>query len=122
MIACMRRTASLLVPALLGLVLPALLVTACGDSSNSDGQGGSSSGPGGPGSGPALRITPGVGLRFITPLGPARLDVAYNGYAVQPGRLYLIHPTGSLDLLQSSYQPPKRNSPWVLQLGVGQAF
>lgn len=77
---------------------------------------------GGPGSGPALRITPGVGLRFITPLGPARLDVAYNGYAVRPGRLYLIHPTGSLDLLQSSYQPPKRNSPWVLQLGVGQAF
>lgn len=77
---------------------------------------------GGPGSGPALRITPGIGLRFVTPLGPARFDVAYNGYAVQPGRLYLIHPTGNLELLQSSYQPPKRNSPWVFQLGVGQAF
>ncbi len=77
---------------------------------------------GGAGSGPALRVTPGVGLRFITPLGPARLDAAYNGYAVQPGRLFLIHPTGNIELLQASYQPPKRNGRLVLQLGVGQAF
>lgn len=77
---------------------------------------------GGSVSGPVLRVTPGVGLRFATPLGPARIDVAYNGYAVQPGRLYLIHPTGNLELLQASYQPPKRRTPFVLQLGVGQAF
>lgn len=77
---------------------------------------------GGAGSGPAIRVTPGVGLRFATPLGPARIDVAYNGYAVQPGRLFLIHPEGNLEVLQSSYQPPRRNSRLVFQLGVGQAF
>ncbi|HEU5218285.1 MAG TPA: BamA/TamA family outer membrane protein [Gemmatimonadales bacterium] len=77
---------------------------------------------GGPGSGPALRVTPGVGIRFLTPLGPARLDVAYNGYDVQPGRLYLIHPTGNLEQLQASYHPARRNSRWVFQFGVGQAF
>ena len=43
---------------------------------------------------PELRVTPGFGLRFLTPAWPARFDVAYNRYAVQPGRLYLIHPTG----------------------------
>ena len=77
---------------------------------------------GGPGTGPAIRVTPGVGNRFVIPLAPARFDVAYNGYAVQPGRLYLIHPTGNLELLQSSYQPPPRPSRFVFQLGVGQAF
>jgi len=77
---------------------------------------------GGAGSGPGIRVTPGVGLRFVTPLGPARLDVAYNGYAVEPGRLYLIHHTGDVELLQPSYQPPKRRTPWVFQLGIGQAF
>lgn len=77
---------------------------------------------GGSGSGPGIRVTPGVGLRFVTPLGPARLDLAYNGYPVQPGRLYFIHPTGSLELLQSAFQPARRNSHWVLQLGIGQAF
>jgi hypothetical protein len=77
---------------------------------------------GGTGSGPQLRVTPGVGLRFLTPLGPARFDVAYNGYDLQSGRLYLIHKTGNLELLQASYQPPKRPHPWVLQLGIGQAF
>src|SRR2546428_10011331 len=32
-----------------------------------------------------LRVTPGVGLRFATPLGPVRLDAAYNGYPSEPG-------------------------------------
>lgn len=72
--------------------------------------------------GPAFRITPGVGIRFITPLGPARLDVAYNNYDFQPGRLYLIRPSGSLELLQEQFQPARSKSPFVFQFGVGQAF
>ncbi|MGH7536335.1 MAG: BamA/OMP85 family outer membrane protein, partial [Gemmatimonadales bacterium] len=32
-----------------------------------------------------LRVTPGIGLRLTTPLGPARLDVAYNPYKLQEG-------------------------------------
>lgn len=35
-----------------------------------------------------LRVTPGVGVRFATPLGPLRLDVAYNGYDPDPVTLY----------------------------------
>lgn len=72
--------------------------------------------------GPNFRITPGVGIRFVTPLGPARLDVAYNNYDFQPGRLYLIRPSGSLELLQEQFQPARSKSPWVFQFGVGQAF
>src|SRR5438034_110217 len=40
-----------------------------------------------------LRVTPGLGLRFITPLGPVRLDAAYNGYPQEPGPLYLLDNT-----------------------------
>lgn len=35
-----------------------------------------------------IRATPGAGIRIITPLGPLRLDVAYNGYAPEAGPLY----------------------------------
>ena len=35
-----------------------------------------------------LRITPGIGLRVATPLGPARIDAAYNPYRLAPGTLY----------------------------------
>ena len=34
-----------------------------------------------------VRVTPGVGLRYATPLGPVRLDAAYKGYANEPGPL-----------------------------------
>ncbi len=37
-----------------------------------------------------IKITPGVGLRFATPLGPMRLDVGYNGYAPQSGPVYAL--------------------------------
>lgn len=35
-----------------------------------------------------VRVTPGVGLRFFTPLGPVRLDVAYNPYGPEQGVLF----------------------------------
>ncbi len=37
-----------------------------------------------------FKVTPGIGLRLGTPLGPVRLDVAYNAYAPQPGSLYEV--------------------------------
>src|SRR5439155_19447238 len=40
-----------------------------------------------------LRVTPGVGLRFVTPLGPVRLDAAYDGYPAEPGPLYFLNQT-----------------------------
>lgn len=45
---------------------------------------------------PGLRVTPGVGARFATPVGPIRLDVAYNPYNREPGPLYGINERGEL--------------------------
>jgi outer membrane protein insertion porin family len=70
-----------------------------------------------------IRVTPGVGLRVATPLGPARLDVAYNPYKLQPGTLFQFDQAGNLLPVdgQSSYVLP-RGSKWTLHVAVGQPF
>ncbi len=74
----------------------------------------------------SLRVTPGAGLRFSTPLGPVRLDAAYKDYASEPGPLlYLNNTTGLLTKARDSYSTPRPSSFWgrlVLQFAVGQAF
>jgi outer membrane protein assembly complex protein YaeT len=75
-----------------------------------------------------VRVTPGMGLRFVTPLGPVRLDAAYNGYAAEPGPLYFrdnskTPPT--LTLTTHTIHPPRPSSFWrriTVQFAVGQAF
>src|SRR5690606_2118933 len=53
-----------------------------------------------------LRVTPGLGFRFQTPIGPVRLDIAYNGYGTDPGPLFLTDPeTGSLIRVQDRFDP-----------------
>jgi outer membrane protein assembly complex protein YaeT len=75
-----------------------------------------------------IRITPGVGLRITTPLGPVRLDAAYNGYAPEPGTLFFQDTTsGSLVEHRSSYPktPTAPHGFWnriVLQFAIGQAY
>jgi len=72
-----------------------------------------------------LRVTPGAGLRFTTPLGPVRIDAAYNGYAAEPGRLYFQDQQNNLTLVQNAYQPPRPATFWrriIVQFAVGQAF
>jgi len=79
-----------------------------------------------------LRVTPGLGLRFITPLGPVRLDAAYNGYPQEPCPLYLLDTTNkSLTAVldpagkQVLYRPQLPGGFWrrvVVQFAVGQAF
>jgi outer membrane protein assembly complex protein YaeT len=77
----------------------------------------------GPGSTPAFRITPGLGLRFVTPLGPARVDAAYNPYTLLGGPLYKILPTGELVLIQNNYSKTvKTGRGLVFQFSVGHAF
>lgn len=76
----------------------------------------------------SIRITPGIGLRVSTPLGPVRLDAAYNGYAREPGTLYLADTTSnSLTKIRDSYPktptaPPGFWNRIVLQFAIGQAF
>jgi outer membrane protein assembly factor BamA len=43
-----------------------------------------------------IRITPGIGLRVTTPLGPARVDLAYNPYKLQAGPLFQVDAEGGL--------------------------
>lgn len=72
-----------------------------------------------------LRVTPGVGLRITTPLGPMRFDVAYNDYPGQPGQLYVIDGTG-LDLVPAPYPGAPRGDTFFsrlkLHFSVGQPF
>jgi hypothetical protein len=68
-------------------------------------------------------VTPGVGLRVATPLGPARLDVAYNPYKLQPGTLFQFDQAGNLDPVpgQSSYVLPRQGK-FTFHIAVGQPF
>lgn len=68
-----------------------------------------------------LRITPGVGLRLNTPLGPARLDVAYNPYDFPPGRLLGSTPSGDLVELSNNFQRG-RSRKFTIHISVGQPF
>lgn len=72
-----------------------------------------------------IRITPGAGLRITTPLGPMRLDVAYNRYPNAPGRLYRVV-GNQLNLVSSTYPGPPRGTGLTDRLtwhfSVGQAF
>jgi outer membrane protein insertion porin family len=79
-----------------------------------------------------LRITPGLGVRIGTPLGPVRLDVAYNGYPRQKGPLYVVsHSAGGVPtqlVLQpgGDYAGPPQGTGFFrrlqFQFSVGEAF
>jgi hypothetical protein len=72
-----------------------------------------------------LKITPGAGVRIATPVGPIRVDAAYNPYVPLPGRLYLAEgTTGELLPVSESYEPPAPTflNRIRLHIAVGQAF
>jgi outer membrane protein insertion porin family len=70
-----------------------------------------------------IRVTPGAGVRLTTPLGPARLDVAYNPYKLQAGPLFQVDTLGGLTPVpgQESYVKA-RSSKFTFHVAVGQAF
>jgi len=74
----------------------------------------------------ALRITPGVGLRVGTPLGPARLDVAWNPYSALRGTLFKTDSAGALTKVQDDFAVDRRSRflgiPLTVQFSVGQPF
>jgi outer membrane protein insertion porin family len=68
-----------------------------------------------------VRITPGFGLRYTSPLGAIRFDAAYNEYPLQSGRLYSISTDGSLTKLQENFL--RQQSPHLtFHFSIGQAF
>jgi outer membrane protein assembly factor BamA len=72
---------------------------------------------------PGIWVTPGIGLRFETGVGPIRLDVGYNGYGQREGPLY--REEGSeLVLVQPRWKPQGRSFLDHLRFhfSVGQAF
>jgi hypothetical protein len=74
-----------------------------------------------------MRVTPGAGVRFATPLGPVRIDAAYNGYPAERGPLLFVNDTtGTVTQIRPSYPPLRaQKSFWqklVIQFAVGQAF
>jgi outer membrane protein insertion porin family len=77
----------------------------------------------GPKSGRVVRVTPGVGIRIATPLGPARLDVAYNPSKLQPGALFQADSLGNLTPVpgQGSYVL-SRDRKYTIHIAVGQPF
>jgi outer membrane protein assembly factor BamA len=72
---------------------------------------------------PVIRVTPGVGIRLGTPLGPARLDIAYNPYRLQAGPLFQFDTTGALTAVpgQERYVLD-RSSKFTFHFAVGQPF
>lgn len=69
-----------------------------------------------------LRVTPGVGLRFASPLGPIRFDLGYNPYKLQSGALYSANSvTGELAQIRSDYVKDRGRN-YTLHFSVGQAF
>ena len=68
-----------------------------------------------------LRITPGVGVRYTSPLGPIRLDVGYNNYPLQSGTLYEINRNGTLTLRAKDYVKDRTKN-LTIHVSIGHAF
>jgi len=73
--------------------------------------------------GEGLKVTPGLGLRVNTPVGPARVDVAYNPYGLPKGPLYFSNGE-TLVLVQDDFRPPTGGffSRLRVHVALGQAF
>ncbi|MEX2608913.1 MAG: BamA/TamA family outer membrane protein [Gemmatimonadota bacterium] len=71
------------------------------------------------------KLTPGAGIRLATPVGPLRLDVAYNPHGPAAGPLYLSNPDkGSLVRVDDSFRGAAGSFFQRLRIhvAVGQAF
>jgi len=71
-----------------------------------------------------LRVTPGVGFRLSSPLGPVRLDIAYNGYQETAGPLFQREGNELVEV-SPSFRPTRPGGLFrrlQLHFSVGQAF
>lgn len=70
---------------------------------------------------PRVRVTPGVGLRVSSPVGPIRLDLAWNHYPLEPGPVYSADDNGDLIQVRNSFVGD-RDRKWTVNFSIGQAF
>lgn len=75
------------------------------------------SGPGKAG----IRVTPGLGIRVASPLGPIRFDVGYNGYQLERGAVYTNTPDGNLVLIRRSDRR-ERDRKYTIHFSIGLPF
>jgi outer membrane protein assembly complex protein YaeT len=68
-----------------------------------------------------VRVTPGLGLRVTSPVGPIRLDVAWNHYRLESGPVYSATDTGDLIQVVDRFTGNRRRS-WNVNFSIGQAF
>ena len=72
------------------------------------------------------RVTPGAGVRFRTPVGPVRVDVAYNPYPQTRAPLYVqdLEDTQTIRRVADGYRPSNLNVLRRLQfhIALGQAY
>ncbi len=68
-------------------------------------------------------LTPGAGMLISTPLGPMRLDLAYNGYDRQAGPLYVIQGTQLVEVTPDFTRPAGASIwsrlQWHFSVGLG---
>ena len=72
-----------------------------------------------------MKFTPGIGFRMRTPVGPVRLDAAYNPHRRAAGPLlYQDDETGLIRRVNSDYRPDRRGffSRLRIHVGIGHAF
>jgi outer membrane protein assembly factor BamA len=70
------------------------------------------------------RFTPGVGLRINTPVGPARVDMAYNPYDAVQGTLFVVDDQNQIVRARDTYRVPNEGfwSRLKFHVAIGQAF
>jgi outer membrane protein insertion porin family len=72
---------------------------------------------------PVIRVTPGIGIRLSTPLGPARVDLAYNPYRLQAGPLFQFDEDGELAPVPGQEEYVReRDGRLTWHFAVGQPF
>lgn len=68
-----------------------------------------------------LRITPGVGIRVASPLGPIRFDFGYNPYQLELGAVYTNNEVGDLVQIRESDRRERIRN-FTIHFSIGHAF
>lgn len=69
-----------------------------------------------------FRVTPGAGVRLLTPLGPLRADLAYSPYRLQPGQLFIETDSTLVPAPGFENYQPQDIGGFQLQISVGRPF